>query len=184
MAKNNICGDCHHFSDVGKCRISSTSKREYCAFFAEACPLFTKEPEDKPKPEMKLKVLPNPEKAGKTTKTCKVCGRELPLGAFGNNRFGKLSTCRECRCKIQKEAWEKRHPKKEPTPVQEYKVKPKEDPKPIEPKRPALTPEEVETHKQDAIQMALSFASDQELADELTRRGYRGHLSKTIIDAE
>ena len=31
------------------------------------------------------------------TKTCKVCGRELPLPAFANNRYGApLSTCREC----------------------------------------------------------------------------------------
>lgn len=31
------------------------------------------------------------------TKICKVCGRELPLTAFANNRYGALlSTCREC----------------------------------------------------------------------------------------
>lgn len=31
------------------------------------------------------------------TKICKVCGRELPLTAFANNRYGTLlSTCREC----------------------------------------------------------------------------------------
>lgn len=31
------------------------------------------------------------------TKTCKVCGRELPLSAFANNRYGTpVSTCREC----------------------------------------------------------------------------------------
>lgn len=31
------------------------------------------------------------------TKTCKVCGRELPLTQFANNRYGTpFSTCREC----------------------------------------------------------------------------------------
>lgn len=31
------------------------------------------------------------------TTTCKVCGRDLPLSAFANNRYGTpLSTCREC----------------------------------------------------------------------------------------
>lgn len=31
------------------------------------------------------------------TKICKVCGRELPLSQFANNRYGTpLSTCREC----------------------------------------------------------------------------------------
>lgn len=31
------------------------------------------------------------------TKVCKVCGRELPLSQFANNRYGTpLSTCREC----------------------------------------------------------------------------------------
>lgn len=30
-------------------------------------------------------------------KICKVCGRELPLSQFANNRYGTpLSTCREC----------------------------------------------------------------------------------------
>ena len=32
------------------------------------------------------------------TKTCKVCGRELPESAFMRTRFGSLTdTCRECR---------------------------------------------------------------------------------------
>nr|WP_304651455.1 hypothetical protein [Bacteroides acidifaciens] len=31
------------------------------------------------------------------TKTCKVCGRDLPLTQFANNRYGTpFSTCREC----------------------------------------------------------------------------------------
>ena len=31
------------------------------------------------------------------TKICKVCGRELPLTQFANNRYGTpFSTCREC----------------------------------------------------------------------------------------
>ena len=30
------------------------------------------------------------------TKTCKTCGKELPLSSFSRNRFGPVSVCREC----------------------------------------------------------------------------------------
>lgn len=177
MAKSEICGDCHHFSDVGRCRICTTSKHEYVGFFADACPRFTREPEQ-PAPEPKKEM----EKETPTTKVCKICGRELPLESFGKNKNGHLNICKECRSKIQKEVRAKRKQKEIP-PIQEYKVK-KADPKPEKPTPAPLTPEEVNKHKQDAIQMALSFATDQELANELTRRGYRGHLTKTLIKNE
>lgn len=168
MAKSEICGDCHHFSDVGRCRIGSFSKREFCSFFADACPYFTREPEQ-PAPETK-KEMEN-EKPTPTTKVCKVCGRELPLEQFHKNRWGYTQVCKECKAG------------KTSAPVQEYKLK-KADPKPEKPKRAPLTPEEVEAHKQDALLGILRTATDQQLAAELTRRGYRGHLTKTLINEE
>lgn len=185
MAKSEICGDCHHFSDVGRCRICATSKREYVGFFADACPLFTREPEQ-PAPETKKEM----ENEKPTTKVCKKCGRELPLEQFGKNKNGYINTCKECRSKIQKEAWAKRKPQ-DSAPVQEYKVKKiapvrvRMEYKPQEEnKHPFLTPEEVEVHKQDALLGILRTATDQQLAAELTRRGYRGHLTKTLINEE
>jgi len=175
MAKSNICGDCHHFSDVGRCRIPSTSKREYVGFFADACPLFTREPEQKPAPEPK-KEMEN-EKPTPTTKVCKKCGRELPLEQFHKNRWGYTQVCKEC----QKEAWAKRKPQ-DSAPVQKYKIIPASQFKKPEPA--PLTPEEVEAHKQDALLGILRTATDQQLAAELTRRGYRGHLTKTILNNE
>ena len=108
MAKSEICGDCQHFSDVGRCRICATSKREYVGFFADACPLFTREPEQ-PAPEPK-KEMEN-EKPTPTTKVCKKCGRELPLEQFHKNRWGYTQVCKECKAGKTVE------------PVQEYKVK-------------------------------------------------------------
>ena len=169
MAKSEICGDCHHFSDVGKCRIGSFSKRDLVAFFADACPYFTREPEQKPAPETKKEM----EKETPTTKVCKKCGRELPLEQFHKNRWGYTQVCKECKAG--------KTPDKGP--VQEYKVK-KADPKPEKPTPAPLTPEEVEAHKQDAIVGLLRTATDQQLAAELTRRGYRGHLTKTILNNE
>ena len=198
MAKSDICGDCHHFSDVGRCRICATSKREYVGFFADACPYFTREPEQ-PAPETKKEM----ENETPTTKVCKVCGRELPLEQFGKNKNGYINTCKECRSKIQKEAWAKRHekeaekdldkareeyqkilpkPKKKPAPIQKYKVIPASKFK--KPTPAPLTPEEVEKYKRDALLGILRTATDKQLADELTRRGYRGHLTKTIINNE
>ena len=176
MAKSEICGDCHHFSDVGKCRIGSFSKRDLVAFFADACPYFTREPEQ-PAPETKKEM----EKPTPTTKVCKVCGRELPLEQFGKNKNGYINTCKECRSKIQKEAWAKRKPQ-DSAPIQKYKIIPASQFKKPEPA--PLTPEEVEAHKQDAIVGLLRTATDQQLAAELTRRGYRGHLTKTLINEE
>lgn len=170
MAKSNICGDCHHFSDVGRCRIGSFSKREFCSFFADACPYFTREPEQ-PAPETK-KEMEN-EKPTPTTKVCKKCGRELPLEQFHKNRWGYTQVCKECKAGKTSDKG----------PLQEYKLR-KADPKPEKPKRAPLTPEEVEVHKQDALLGILRTATDQQLAAELTRRGYRGHLTKTLINEE
>ncbi len=179
MAKSEICGDCQHFSDVGRCRICATSKREYVGFFADACPLFTREPEQ-PAPETKKEM--EKENTTPTTKVCKVCGRELPLEQFHKNRWGYTQVCKECKAGKTVE------------PVQEYKVKkvgtksgPSRDQvgtKPEKPKPAPLTPEEVEAHKQDALLGILRTATDQQLAAELTRRGYRGHLTKTILNNE
>lgn len=175
MAKSNICGDCQHFSDVGKCRIPSTSKREYCGFFADACPYFTREPEQ-PAPETKKEM----ETKTPTKQVCKKCGRELPLEQFHKNRWGYTKVCKECNSRKTsdsvKKVVETRHEKKT-APVQEYTVIP-------DPGRPIITPEEVEAHKQDAIVGILRTATDQQLAAELTRRGYRGHLTKTLINEE
>lgn len=180
MAKSEICGDCHHFSDVGRCRIGSFSKRDLVAFFADACPYFTREPEQ-PAPETK-KEMEN-EKPTPTTKVCKKCGRELPLEQFHKNRWGYTKVCKECNSRktsdsVRKVA-EARHEKKT-APVQEYTVKPQEE----TPKHPILTPEEVEQCKHEALLGLLRTVSDQDLAAELTRRGYRGHLTKTLINEE
>ena len=180
MAKSEICGDCHHFSDVGKCRIGSFSKRDLVAFFADACPYFTREPEQ-PAPETKKEM----EKETPTTKVCKKCGRELPLEQFHKNRWGYTKVCKECNSRKTsdsvKKVAEARHEKKT-APVQKYKIIPASKFK--KPKPAPLTPEEVEAHKQDALLGILRTATDQQLAAELTRRGYRGHLTKTLINEE
>lgn len=175
MAKSDICGDCHHFSDVGRCRICATSKREYVGFFADACPLFTREPEQ-PAPETKKEM----ENETPATKVCKKCGRELPLEQFHKNRWGYTQVCKECNSRKTsdsvKKVVETRHEKKT-APVQEYTVIP-------DPGRPIITPEEVEQCKHEALLGLLRTVSDQDLANELTRRGYRGHLTKTLINEE
>lgn len=70
---------CRHCNNYIPWSEENCKKRIYTSALAEL-PCF----EEKPQKDMA------------NTKKCKECGRELPLDAFGNNRQGPLSICREC----------------------------------------------------------------------------------------
>lgn len=43
------------------------------------------------------------------TRTCKVCGRELPEANFPMGRWGRVNTCKECRAAALRETKAAKH---------------------------------------------------------------------------
>ena len=95
-------------------------------------------------------------------KTCRCCGRDLPIGSFAVNGWGATSVCKECNTANRKKAHEKK--------TQEADAL-----------KNAKEAEEACGKKvSQARQMRLSEFSPRELMEELARRGYRGKLEFTF----
>ena len=95
------------------------------------------------------------------TKVCKKCGRELPLEAFNKHsrsKDGLQPYCKECQAAMSKAAWDKRHA--EGTASWKSKKAPAE---------PVAGPER-----------DIRIYNDQDLAQELRRRGYDVKCTKTV----
>jgi ribosome-binding protein aMBF1 (putative translation factor) len=82
------------------------------------------------------------------TRTCKRCGRELPISEFMTHKFyGHTHVCRECAAQARKASHKK-----------------------------ANEVEELRRQLADARQTAIERFSPRELMAELYRRGYEGEL--------
>lgn len=165
---NRICGHCAHIDKDGKCR-KNGEQRGYWEM--RTCY------EDNQQPHVEVK---------EPTKTCKICGRTLPLDQFPKHprtADGHSTICRECyktknADSLRKAAensaaarkGNKRGPYKprtietKPAPVAETKPVPMGG-CPTGPKGP---------------NGALMNFTDTQLCDELIARGYRGKLTHTI----
>ena len=88
------------------------------------------------------------------TKTCRECGRELPLDQFSKNRNGSLHVCKDCMKAKRAKAAEKGQQ------IGRYK-----------------TPER---RPSETFVSALTPLGDTALIEELKKRGYTGTLTKTI----
>ena len=104
-----------------------------------------------------------------TTKTCKECGRELPLEQFSKNPHGYTSLCKDC-MKAKQSAGLKRQralPSDNPEIPGDVLSGPhKHELRPLGKHAPA-------------VQVVLANYSDEDLAAELRRRGYAGTLTKS-----
>lgn len=87
-----------------------------------------------------------------TVKTCKCCGRELPISSFKKGRWGVVSVCNEC---------DKQH-RAEKRQARIDKAKQK-----------------AEDVRAENRRLCLSDFSPRELMAELKRRGYEGKLVYT-----
>lgn len=102
---------------------------------------------------------PVTEKPEIATKVCKRCGREHPVSEFGRHsktKDGYQPVCKECRSKEMKGV---------PRPVRKGKSE-----KPI-------NPEPIKKKGQDDKIVTLSQFTDDQLIEEIRRRGWNGRLS-------
>jgi ribosome-binding protein aMBF1 (putative translation factor) len=87
------------------------------------------------------------------TKTCKCCGRELPIGDFFKNKWGITDVCKEC---ANKHRADKRAGRNEV--------------------------DELRKQVDQARTLRLSDFTPRELMAELKRRGYDGKITYTRIE--
>lgn len=83
------------------------------------------------------------------TKVCKGCGKELPLDQFFHNRYGATGYCNDCMSAKRG---------KKPLPVSEQ----------VAEEKPVSKPRK----------RYIENVADEELVEELKRRGYAGTLTK------
>ncbi len=88
-------------------------------------------------------------------KICKTCGRELPLEDFAKNRWGYMNICKECMRKKNS--------------LSHLKTKSGDKPDAVVPSPRA---EEI-----PPLENYLSAVSEEELFQELRRRGFKGELT-------
>lgn len=110
-------------------------------------------------------VKPKEMEEVKSTKKCKVCGRELPLDQFGKNvksRDGHLGVCHECKSEAARKK-------------REQKDAEKDDAGPAD----IMEPQDITL---DRLNDAFSLADypDEALVDALKQRGYTGTITKVI----
>lgn len=86
-------------------------------------------------------------------KTCKDCGRELPISYFKKTRYGdRVSVCTECATRKMRENKEKKR--------METVIKMRQ-----------------EAQKEAEVKTALGQFTPRQLMEELARRGYKGELT-------
>lgn len=169
------CSECRFFSDLGRCR-NGAARRSDVGFFQKACDKFLPPPpkEDnqettKQQEPMEKETKPAPaETEAPKTKTCRECGRELPLDQFSKNRWGYTNLCKDCM--TAKKAG------KAPAAQEGPKPQPKEE-------KPAAAAPAASTAKPK--RNYLHYVSDEQLVAELKRRGYKGTIEmKKQFDIE
>lgn len=141
---NKICGHCRQYTP-------RPYNEDICAKTGKVVGYLWQKECFNPKEQSNM----NEEKK-EATKVCSVCGRELPLSAFGRHartKDGLQTMCHKCKSKAH---MNKRY------------VNKTED----------GTPEVSLDRK--AVKMVIGSVEDQELADELRRRGYEVKATKTI----
>lgn len=152
------CNDCTHYAGNGKCRknkkgtTSPLKVADNLSCFDQAAP-------EKP-------VLPEENKP--ETKVCKGCGRELPLSSFSRNRSGIVGFCNDCMAAKRKATAERNKAHNDAPEI------PKDE---FEARKEALRNEGA--IRIDPVPPITTFYDD-ELVEELRRRGYSGTLTKSV----
>ena len=178
--KNKNCGSCVHFND-GHCRKSG----EDVGYFDEnAC-------------------FKSHDGATVTTKKCKGCGRDLPIENFGKHirtPDGLQPLCKECMSARLKKGHKKGHlsaavKKQQKSIAKALEAFQPDTPDPFVVDVPLCGPriQEIKSiahvlnggplkaEKVIVEERSLSPFSDEEIYNELVRRGWQGKLQKTVI---
>lgn len=177
IEKKVYCKDCNAYEIGGKCVIDG--RRDHNAL-DEACADAILEPLKEPlkEPVKKTDVTPK--------KKCKKCGKVKPLTEFVKRtraKDGTMDTCKEC----YHDGYGKRSGNgkrksaaRKAEPVTAPVTRSVEDLEPIAP--PVIPPiPQKEVTAEHVAAFDLKGMSDEELCEELQRRGYHGTLSKCII---
>ena len=170
--KNKNCGCCVYFND-GHCRKSG----EDVGYFDEnAC-------------------FESHDGATVTTKKCKGCGRDLPTENFGKHirtPDGLQPLCKECMSARLKKGHKKGHlsaavKKQQKSIAKALDAFQPDTPAPeaatdreLKPEAPEITVTDKPLEEMLVEERSLSPFSDEEIYDELMRRGWRGELRKTV----
>ena len=98
------------------------------------------------------------------TRKCRECGQELPIDQFTKNRYGVTSLCKDC---FRKKMQRKTEPQVAGILQEEQKWQSDKN-VPLSTEKPAMLPPRLSTY------------TDEELIEELRKRGYVGSLRKEI----
>ena len=160
--EKDICGDCLHLTDVGRCVIPQVRHQER-SFFSPACVWFTNRNAKQETTMDKYTIKGDKNE----TRTCSECGRTLPLEQFHKNRWGFTKICKECHAKKAAARVKKTNAEKKDQKIREEK--------------PAVVVHRLHQHySPEVVADALRDATDQQLVDELSGRGWRGSVVKEV----
>lgn len=152
-----ICGKCAYYGHT-RANDQVCMKTGKPVGFLHAKPCFTE------------KQIQMEENTKPQTKTCKGCGRELPVENFGRHpkaKDGLQPYCKECKSKLGKAVGGKRKAAASATDVGTPIEIPEETPAVAAPEEPPVQP--------------LWSIPIEALRDELRRRGFEGTLTRTEI---
>lgn len=150
------------------------------------CPVRTYEVEEDHEPCGSYATPPRDmnEPKEEATKTCKRCGRTLPLSSFSRNRNGLLGVCKDCMKAAQKKGAKKTKTILDDPKIQEAVKKPSEV---VECVLDQIQPVKVydsDSFAKDCKEMSdrMLFAYAKEIVTELRLRGYQVEASIVVTE--
>ena len=161
--EKNICGDCGHYSDTGRCRIPQVKYPDR-SFFSKACVWFKQYQSHTDMEKLTIKNDGGEDTALTETRVCTKCGQKKPITEFQRNRWGYTKVCKDCAVGQRTEQCRKNDGKGPSSGPRAEQAGTKSDAEILA----------------DIIAEGLAKASDSQLVEELRRRGFEVTATKTI----